>query len=60
MTNEDTQYLNVDYEGLGSLLLTESTPLAERFRALFSLKAVKDDRSVDIIAKGNRKNYFYY
>ncbi|KAJ1968446.1 deoxyhypusine hydroxylase, partial [Dispira parvispora] len=42
------------YVALENLFLNTSgkVTLAERFRALFSLKALKDDRSVNIIAKG--------
>ncbi|KAJ1649749.1 deoxyhypusine hydroxylase [Dispira simplex] len=42
------------YEALENLFLNTNgkVTLAERFRALFSLKALKDDRSVSIIAKG--------
>ncbi|KAJ1980337.1 deoxyhypusine hydroxylase [Dimargaris cristalligena] len=42
------------YESLEALLLNHSgqVSLAERFRALFSLKALPDQRSVDIIGRG--------
>ncbi|KAL0084836.1 armadillo-type protein [Phycomyces blakesleeanus] len=45
--------LNVNYEYLENALCntTGTTPLAERFRALFTLKNIADDRSIDIIAK---------
>ncbi|KAI9291959.1 Deoxyhypusine hydroxylase [Neoconidiobolus thromboides FSU 785] len=47
----------IDYIDLERILLGQpsengkSVPLAERFRALFSLKALKDDKAVTIIAK---------
>lgn len=37
---------------LGISLNDKPVPLAERFRALFSLKALKTDQAVDIVAKG--------
>ncbi|KAI9313973.1 armadillo-type protein [Dichotomocladium elegans] len=45
--------LNVNYEYLESVLCNTSgtVQLAERFRALFTLKNIGDNRSIDIIAK---------
>lgn len=46
--------VEVDYDYLEATLcnLSGKTPLAERFRALFTLKNIADARSIDIIAKG--------
>ncbi|KAI9329482.1 armadillo-type protein [Obelidium mucronatum] len=40
-----------EYTRLQDLLLSQTVPLKSRFRALFTLKSVKSDRAVDIIAK---------
>lgn len=52
--------LNVNYDHLEAVLCNTSgqTPLAERFRALFTLKNIADDRSIDIIAKGLDQHRF--
>lgn len=44
----------IDYQYLEDALLNTSgkTPLAERFRALFTLKNIGDEKSIDIAAKG--------
>ena len=49
--------VEVDYDYLEATLCNRSgkTPLAERFRALFTLKNIADSRSIDIIAKGELK-----
>ncbi|KAI8338918.1 armadillo-type protein [Chlamydoabsidia padenii] len=48
-----TSGLNVNYQHLEDVLCNTSgtTPLAERFRALFTLKNVADEKSIDIISK---------
>ncbi|ORX51620.1 ARM repeat-containing protein [Hesseltinella vesiculosa] len=45
--------VNVDYEHLETVLCntTGQYPLAERFRALFTLKNIGDEKSIDIIGK---------
>jgi deoxyhypusine monooxygenase len=45
---------SINYQYLEDALLNTSgnTPLAERFRALFTLKNIADNRSIDIAAKG--------
>ncbi|KAI8071493.1 armadillo-type protein [Gongronella butleri] len=45
--------LNVDYQHLETVLCntTGQFPLAERFRALFTLKNIADEQSIDIISK---------
>jgi len=50
----DTSKINYQY--LEDTLLNTSgkVPLAERFRALFTLKNIGDDKSIDIAAKGKR------
>lgn len=56
--DQDTQpQLNVNYDHLEAVLCNASgqTPLAERFRALFTLKNIADERSINIIAKGSGK-----
>lgn len=40
------------YNKLESILCSSENALHERFRALFTLKNIGDDASVDIIAKG--------
>lgn len=47
----------IDYQYLEDALLNTSgkTPLTERFRALFTLKNIGDEQSIDIAAKGKRK-----
>lgn len=49
--------VEVDYDHLEATLCNRSgkTPLAERFRSLFTLKNIADSRSIDIIAKGELK-----
>lgn len=49
---------NIGYQYLEDALLNTSgkTPLAERFRALFTLKNIGDDKSIDIAAKGKKKS----
>lgn len=57
--DQDTQpQLNVNYDHLEAVLCNASaqTPLAERFRALFTLKNIADERSINIIAKGSGKH----
>lgn len=43
------------YNALRASLLNESgnTPLHERFRALFTLKSLKNERAIEIISEGN-------
>ncbi|KAI9490169.1 armadillo-type protein [Zychaea mexicana] len=50
---ETVNTLNVNYDQLESVLCNTpgNVALAERFRALFTLKNIADDRSIDIIAK---------
>lgn len=45
---------NINYEYLENALCNTSgkVPLAERFRALFTLKNIGDDKSLDICGKG--------
>lgn len=42
------------YTALRASLLNESgkTPLHERFRALFTLKSLKNERAIEIISEG--------
>ncbi|GAA5851045.1 hypothetical protein JCM3766R1_004160 [Sporobolomyces carnicolor] len=49
MQHEDQEDV---YAPLDRLLNDESTPLAQRFRALFTLKSLGGERAIDIIAKG--------
>ncbi|KAF7731016.1 hypothetical protein EC973_001062 [Apophysomyces ossiformis] len=53
MAEQTEQKLNVNYEYLESVLCNtpKNVPMAERFRALFTLKNIADDRSIDIISK---------
>lgn len=48
--------LAVNYDYLEASLCNTSgkVPLAERFRTLFTLKNIADDRSIEIIGKGNK------
>lgn len=50
-------YSNVDYTQLEASLCNTSgkVQLAERFRALFTLKNIATDQAIDIIAKGKIK-----
>ncbi|KAI8089159.1 armadillo-type protein [Halteromyces radiatus] len=45
--------LNINYQQLEDVLCNSSgnTPLAERFRALFTLKNIADEKSIDVISK---------
>jgi deoxyhypusine monooxygenase len=45
----------INYNYLENALLNKSgnVPLAERFRALFTLKNIADEKSIDICGKGN-------
>lgn len=57
--------LNVDNETLQDLetrLLntTGNTPLHDRFRALFTLKAVGDERAIQVISKGEINLAYFY
>lgn len=53
---------NINYEYLENALLNTSgkVPLAERFRALFTLKNIGDNKSLDICAKGKAKHKLHY
>ncbi|KAJ3315029.1 hypothetical protein HDV04_004829 [Boothiomyces sp. JEL0838] len=45
------EFTNEQYTKFENILLDENEQLAKRFRALFSLKATKSDRAVEIISK---------
>ncbi|KAI8373136.1 armadillo-type protein [Radiomyces spectabilis] len=51
--HEEAPQLNINYDHLEAVLCNTSNdvPLAERFRALFTLKNVADEKSINIIAK---------
>jgi deoxyhypusine monooxygenase len=44
--------MTTDYELLQNQLLNDQCPLSQRFRALFTLKSLKTNQAVDIIAQG--------
>ena len=44
--------MTVDFEKLRNLLLNPKTPLAQRFRTIFTLKAFPVEESIDIISEG--------
>lgn len=48
----DTSKINYQYLEDALLNASGKVPLAERFRALFTLKNIGDDKSIDIAAKG--------
>lgn len=45
---------NESFEELERTLLDQRLQLAARFRALFTLKALKSPKAIEIIAKGNQ------
>ena len=47
--------MTIDYQKLEDILVNynKKYTLTQQYRALFSLKNVKDDKSVEIISKGN-------
>jgi deoxyhypusine monooxygenase len=47
---------DAEYDGLAATLTnrTGSVPLANRFRALFTLRAIGSHRAIDIIGQGAR------
>ena len=47
------------YTPLDRLLNSESTPLAQRFRALFTLKSLGGPRAIEIISKGQLSHTIY-
>lgn len=49
----------VNYEYLEASLCNTSgnVSLAERFRSLFTLKNIADEKSIDIIGKGKKKKF---
>lgn len=49
-----------EYAQLEATLLNTSgdVPLAKRFRALFTLKAIKSHRAIDIIGRGGRTSLY--
>ncbi|KAG0173752.1 hypothetical protein DFQ28_011256 [Apophysomyces sp. BC1034] len=53
MAEQTEQKLNVDYDYLETVLCNtpKNVAMAERFRALFTLKNIADDRAIDIISK---------
>lgn len=48
----DATQLEANFVSLDSQLNSEATPLAQRFRALFTLKSLGGHRAIDIIGKG--------
>jgi len=44
--------LEANLNSLDAQLNSEATPLAQRFRALFTLKSLGGHRAIDIIGKG--------
>lgn len=54
MAEQEIAHLNVDYDHLESVLCNTpgNVSLAERFRALFTLKNLPTERSIEIISKG--------
>ena len=49
---ERPQPTDEEYAGLERNLLSAKVPLAKRFRALFTLRAVGSHRAIDIIGRG--------
>lgn len=49
--------LEANLVSLDEQLNSESTPLAQRFRALFTLKSLKSHRAIDIIGKGGHSPF---
>lgn len=51
----DPDNLDANLSSLDEQLNSESTPLAQRFRALFTLKSLGGHRAIDIIGKGQSR-----
>lgn len=55
----DTSKINYQYLEDALLNTSGKVPLAERFRALFTLKNIGDNKSIDIAAKGKSPKRIY-
>lgn len=57
----EDEFLKFSHDELADCLLNKSgkVPLPARFRALFALKYLGDEKAIDIIGQGNQINFIF-